>query len=75
MKNENIYINGKIKTITIRENKENNTTYYTINGKQLPNQEAWQYLQEFQTYPNFKMEKYTHPNNDKLIIRQFILIE
>lgn len=72
---DNIYINGKIRTITVREDKEYQTCTYTINGKHVPNQTAWKYLDEFRNYPNYILEKYTHPNNNNITIRSYRLIE
>ena len=72
---ENIYINGKIQNITIRKDKFYNTTTYTVNGVNLPFEIALGYLKEFQDYPSYKMEKYTHPNNKSITILHYDLVE
>ena len=72
---ENIYINGKIQNISIYRNNEYNATEYLVNGKKLSQEKAFKYLKEFQDYPSYKMEKYTHPNNKSITILHYDLIE
>lgn len=75
MNKNDIYINGKIQQITIREDKYYNTITYTVNGANLPSEIAFEYLKEFQNYPNYKMEKYTHCKNPNITIRSYTLVE
>lgn len=72
---DNIYINGVIKTITLVENTEVNTKTFRVNGKHVSQEKGYKYLKEFIEYKNWILEKHQHPNNNHIIIRSYRLQE